>query len=138
MDSFNLIPNEYREAQTKRRTLINLGIACCALLAVCSITLSAAEGFVVEMEDEADQLRLKKAVSTREQARMTELTKQRKTLEGQSLLLDSLRSGAPVSQLIQTIEQAVTATEVRFVSWHFRRSGIVVKDDRKYARPAIL
>ena len=109
MDSFNLIPNEYRQAQVKRRTAIKLVILCSALLALTSMSLSFAERMVQADEQEADELRMKKAVSTREQARMTELTKQKKALEGQALLLSSLRSGAPVTELIQTIDKAAFA-----------------------------
>ena len=136
MDSFNLIPNEYRAAQAKARAVIKWSSAAVSILVITAVTLVVANNYVSDLETDADALRMKKAVSAREQARLTELRKQKQGLESQVLLLDSLRSGAPVDELIQTVERAVKDTRVRFVSWQFRRAGIVVADDAEVRAPS--
>ncbi len=134
MAEFNLIPREYHDRRMRRRTLIVKSTAVFVVLAAFFSAVQLAEQQVVKLEQEAHALREKKAVSAYEQRQISQLRKYEAELNGQVLLLNSLGQGAPVAELVRTIEQAVQPVEVSFSSWHFRRGGIEVAEEKE-ARP---
>jgi predicted transcriptional regulator len=136
MDEFNLIPNEYHESRKKLNVVRLLSSATIALSCLFAVLLVSAASIVDNQEVEADELRERKALSMQQQERLKELTARKDQLQGQVLLLESLRSGASVTELLHTVESAVAQTDVWFIRWQFRRAGIQVEDDPEVRAPS--
>ena len=135
MHEFDLIPAEYRDAQNKRRSVFVYTMLTVAAVCGMSIGLLFLESHVGTVEEEAQNLRYQQALSTKEQEYAVELRKRKQQLQGQALLLESLRSGASVTELVTTLEQALLTTDVVLLNWHFRRPGIVTDGDSQVRQP---
>ncbi len=129
MAEFNLIPLDFVEAQRKRHTAVVLACALALSALLCGGGWWFWQRLLEQAEAEVVRLSEQRELSLQQQQRLGQLTQKKNDLEQQILLLNSLRAGAPLGELTQTIESAVNDTDVWFVSWDFRRQGIVVEDD---------
>ncbi len=136
MLEFNLIPADYVAKQQKRRflKLAMLGFVGGALLSALGYGFTA-QHLNLQATTLAE-LREQRALSLRQQQRLSALQTEKQSLQRQALLLESLRSGASMPTFIQTLEQAIEHTQVWFVNWQFIRAGIVVEDDPQVRAPS--
>jgi len=129
MTDFNLIPNEYTAAVRLRRTTRMALGACVTSLLILGLLLAAFQHYVGQREAELHTLQQQHAMSIQQQQRMAALVTRRDSLNGQALLLNSLRAGRPFGEIANTVESALEDTEVWLTSWVFRRQGILVEDE---------
>jgi hypothetical protein len=76
---------------------------------------------------EVAELQAKQEVSSQQRNTIALLLGNKKELDQQWLLLESLRAGMPAKGLMESVQQAMRADEVWFVDWRLRRAGIVTE-----------
>lgn len=136
MTAFDLIPDEYRN-HVKRRRLVRLGSMAVGATIFVGIALAVwLEQQVQSSEHQALTLKQAHPLSLSEQQRLQTLQARRQQLRSEIRLLDSLKSGAPVTELIRTIENSVPDEDLWFLSWQFRRGGIVTEGESIPRQPS--
>ena len=136
MSEFNLVPQEFYARESKRRALWMSGGVVGAVLALMIVGYVFVGTYVAAQETEVAELRQQKAISMQQRERLKELQERKETLQGDLLLLSSLRSGVTMPELVRSIETARTTEDVRFTSWHFRRQGIRTESDKEPMPPS--
>lgn len=131
MAELDLIPQDYRNRLTQRRTLRQHVIAF-ALLNILVLSLS---GVVAQLSRQAVQrvqeLQSQSAITEQQQLRLEELSTEQTEYERRWSLLRGLRAGAAVEDIFRIIDRALVTDNLWFVKWNFRRAGVVVDGETR-------
>lgn len=135
MADFNLIPASYearmaRLAMTRLLAMVSAVVLIAGVLAYLSLARWAET-----LSDEVAQLQAKQAVSAQQRNTITQLLASKKELDQQWYLLESLRSGMPAKQLMESVQAALRENEVWFDEWRLRRAGIVTQPEPAANQP---
>lgn len=126
MASVDLIPAEYRYWTWQ---LLWLRRSIAIYIAVFAITLLSYFVFSNQAEQYHKQLvelQDKQAVTQLQQSTLEALTDQSIELQRQWDLLNGLRGGVAVTDILLDIDKALTDEQVWFVDWQFNRAGEIV------------
>lgn len=128
MASVDLIPAEYRHWTWQ---LLWLRRSIAAYTAIFAITLLSYLFFLKQGEQFQKQLvelQSQQAVTQLQQTTLEALTHQSTELRRQWDLLNGLRGGVSVTDVLLDIDKALTDEQVWFVDWQFNRAGEIVDE----------
>ena len=131
MAELDLIPPDYRNRLTQRRTLRQYAIA----FTILNIIVLSLSGLFTELSrqamDRTEELQSQSAITEQQQLQLEELSTQQTEYERRWSLLRSLRAGAAVEDIFRIVDHALTNDDLWFVSWDFRRAGVVVDGETR-------
>jgi hypothetical protein len=133
MADIDLIPNEYRLWLWQLRWLKGFGIAL-ALLVIVFIT-----GYVLTANQlkntvsEMAKLQKEKAITTMQRDKLQRLDNEKNELERQWTLLNGLRGGTTVQDILRVTDKAFGNNDLWFTNWQFARTGVVI-DNKESTR----
>lgn len=135
MPEFNLIPTSYgkrlsRLAMARLAATASVGAVVLALLGYWSLAR-----WVDSVGAEVTELQAKQAVSAQQRNTISQLLENKKELDQQWRLLESLRSGMPAKKLMESVQLALREDEVWFIDWRLRRAGIVTQKEPASNQP---
>ncbi|MBT8131505.1 MAG: PilN domain-containing protein [Gammaproteobacteria bacterium] len=123
MSEIDLIPGDFKQTIKRLRELKLAGVVM-LLGVILSAAVSYSVGRIASgMEQERSRLAQQRAVSESQGNELTELSGIRDALLSQRDTLSQLRGGAPVTDLMLTIDKALPSNEVWFSDWKFHRAG---------------
>lgn len=129
MADFNLIPPSY-EQRLARLHMLRLSAVGVAALLMVGLAAYAGLGYWIEaVQGEVAELQKRQEVTARQRRTIADLNSQKKELNQQWQLLESLRSGMPAKQMMETVQGALRENEVWFIDWRLRRAGIVTEKE---------
>ena len=102
-------------------------VACVALLGLGIFGFLSLQKWLDAVKVEVADLQAKQEISSQQHSTIALLLANKKELEQQWLLLESLRAGMPAKQLMESVQLAMREGEVWFVDWRLRRAGIVTQ-----------
>jgi len=126
MPDIDLIPNNYRYWLWQLRLLKGVAITIVLLVVIAVAGYGGVTYLVKEKKLELAQLQKEKAISTFQRESWQQLNDQKTELERQWGLLNGLRGGTTVRDILMMIDRAIVAGELWFVDWQFARSGVAV------------
>jgi len=125
--SFDLIPPEYRENQTRRLIIKRFLAAFAGLLLLAGAGLAYLHHSSSSLTTMLEQLKQQQQVSVQQQKTLTQLNQQLAELQRREALLLGLRSGVEVPGVMTAVELSIPKGSVWLKQWHFIRSGIVTE-----------
>ena len=135
MSEFNLIPPSY-ELRVARLHMLQLSAVGAVAVLALGIAAYAGLGYWVgTVKAEVAELQQRQEVSARQRRTIADLNAQKKELNQQWRLLESLRSGMPAKHMMETVQAALREDEVWFIEWRLRRAGIVTEKEPAANQP---
>jgi hypothetical protein len=129
MSEFNLIPPSY-ELRLARLHMLRLSGVGAVVVLVLGVAAYAGLGYWIgTVKAEVAELQQRQEVSARQRRIIADLNAQKKDLNQQWRLLESLRSGMPAKHMMETVQAALREDEVWFIDWRLRRAGIVTEKE---------
>ena len=131
MSEIDLIPVDYRywlsQQALLRRYLIGL-----VALNVLVLGTGLALGYSAK-QAQANVLRLKteSAITQQQQLQLQQLRDQQAEYERRWSLLRGLRAGAAVDEIFTLIDRSLSAGDLWFLDWSFRRAGVIVDGQQR-------
>lgn len=126
MSEIDLIPDDYR-AMLFRKRWLKLFVVTVSLLFIVSLGSYGGLGFMTNrILSDIEQLQNQKAISTQQRTELAQLRDKETELKQQWDLLNGLRTGAAAETMLEMIDRSLPGNDVWFLSWQFRRAGIVV------------
>lgn len=126
MSEIDLIPDDYRTMLLRKRWLRLFATVISGLFIV-SLGSYGAIGYVTKkIQTDIEQLQNQKAISTQQRIELAQLKDKETELRQQWELLNGLRSGAAAEAMLEMIDRSLSGNDVWFITWQFRRAGIVV------------
>lgn len=126
MAELDLIPQDYRNWLNQRAMIRQYLVAFMIL----NLIILASSGVFTQLSKQAMQrvheLQAQSAITRQQQAQLEQLSAQQTEYERRWSLLRGLRAGAAIEDIFKIIDQALTNNDLWFVSWTFRRAGVVV------------
>lgn len=126
MADIDLIPNEYRywtwQLVCLQRCAIGFAVFVVVVMA-CYFTLTEHSK---QYQQRLMELQAQQAVSQNQQQSLEALTSQNAELQRQWNLLNGLRGGLSVTDILRDIDKALAEEQVWFVDWQFSRAGEMV------------
>lgn len=129
MSEIDLIPTDYRNRLWLQSRAQILGTAIIVLLLVTALICGGLHLMAGSIAKKIATLQKQQAITTQQRNALTLLNNRKNALDRQLALLTGLRSGAAAPTMFNTIDRAITAGDIWFQNWDFRRAGTVV--DRK-------
>ena len=131
MADLDLIPPDYRNRLTQRRTFRQYDIAF-ALLNIIVLLLGGLFAHLSRQAmDRTQELQSQSAITEQQQIQLEQLSTQQTEYERRWSLLRSLRAGAAIEDIFKIIDRALTNDDLWFESWDFRRAGVVVDGETR-------
>lgn len=127
MSDFNLIPASY---ETRLLRLRMLRFSAAGAVGVLFLGVAAYVGlsyWADQVRAEVAVLQERQEVSARQRKTIANLNAQKKELDQQWRLLESLRSGMSAKKMMESVQTALQGNEVWFIDWRLRRAGIVTE-----------
>ncbi len=123
MNEIDLIPGAYRKRLlfTRWIKISFIGLIMLTMLIVGAFLVLRNETQRIDLQ--LKQLQSQKAITTQQRNELEKLNSRKKDLAQQLALLAGLRSGSAAQQMFSTIDRALTANDVWFTNWSFRRAG---------------
>ncbi len=131
MASIDLIPNDYRQWLTQRRTLRNTGIAMLVMALAVFGGTSAIGNAAAAAQQTAAELRVRNAITQNQQQELQAMKEQQAEYERQWALLRGLRAGAAVEDIFRIVDESLDGDKLWFVDWSFRRAGVIVDGQQR-------
>lgn len=131
MAELDLIPPDYRNRLTQRKTLRQHVIA----FAILNVIVLALSGVLTQLSHQAmdrmEELQAQSAITEQQQSQLEQLSTQQTEYERRWSLLQGLRAGAAVEDIFKIIDRALNTDDLWFVTWDFRRAGVVVAGETR-------
>ena len=135
MREFNLIPQSYY-VQLARKRLLRFGsVTLMVLLATGIAGYGALTQWIEIVKLEVAELQQQQAVTSRQGELITTLNIEKKQLNQQWQLLESLRSGMPAKQMMESVQATMRHNEVWFIDWRLRRAGVITEKETAANQP---
>lgn len=123
MNEIDLIPSVYRKRRLFSRwlkfSLIALVLLSSGIIGTALYLKHATEQIDLRLQ----QLQSQKAISAQQRSDLEKLNNRKQELTQQLALLAGLRSGSAAQQMFLTVDRALSAGDVWFTNWRFRRAG---------------
>jgi len=132
MADIDLIPNEYRLWLWQLRWLKGFGIALVLLVLIYGIGYGVTVTGLKSTQSEMAKLQKEKAISTMQREKLQRLDEEKIEMERQWTLLNGLRGGTTVQDILKVTDRAFNSNDLWFTDWQFARTGVVV--DKKERR----
>lgn len=123
MSEIDLIPETYRKrllfTRWMKKSFAGLGLLTIAVVGASLLLRNETQQIDLQLK----QLQSQKAITTQQRNELEKLNARNKDLSQQLALLAGLRSGSAAQQMFVTIDRAITASNIWFTNWSFRRAG---------------
>lgn len=126
MPEIDLIPADYRNERALSRTVRTVGIAVVALVCVAAALSGGLRNAAAGARAEAQRLDAAAAMANLQRTTIDALALRKGALEAELSLLEGLRRGVALEDLLGTVAGAAPAGSVWFLTWQFERLGAVV------------
>ncbi|MDJ0806944.1 MAG: PilN domain-containing protein [Gammaproteobacteria bacterium] len=123
MVEIDLIPEAYRKRLLFTRWIKQALLSLALLSSLIIVAFFYLRSATVQIDLQLKQLQSQKAISSQQRSELEKLTARKKDLTQQLALLAGLRSGSAAEQMFLTVDKALTAGDVWFTNWKFRRAG---------------
>lgn len=127
MADIDLIPGDYRTRIWLHGKARLLGFGVAGMLLITAIVFTGMQLTSGKLTGRISELQKQQAISTQHSEAITRLSENKQSLEHKLALLNNLRSGAAAQEMFATIDRAMSAGDVWFDHWEFRRSGSTVE-----------
>ena len=127
MTEFNLIPASYELHLVRLRMVRYSALGTVGVLLLGLVSVAGISRWSDAVREEVSVLQERQDVSARQRQTIASLNDEKKVLDQQWRLLESLRSGMPARQMLEDVQSALRGNEVWFVDWRLRRAGIVTE-----------
>ncbi len=131
MSDIDLIPNEYRLWLWQLRWLKGFGVALALLFIVYTAGYALTTNLLKNTVSEMAKLQKEKAITTMQRDKLQRLDDEQKELERQWTLLNGLRGGTTVQDILRVTDNAFSSNDLWFTNWQFARTGVVVDKKKR-------
>ncbi len=135
MREFNLIPQSYHLRLARMRMLRMGSIALGTVLVLGFAAYGGLNQWLRIVENEVAMLRQQQAVSSRQGELIATLNIEKKQLNQQWQLLESLRSGMPAKKMMESVQASMRHNEVWFINWRLSRADVVTEKETAANQP---
>ncbi len=126
MAEIDLIPADYRYWIWQLTWLKRISAAVIAGVIALSVTTFYLNQRGHKVNAELEKLQLEKAINQQQRQSLEALMLNKAELERQWNLLNGLRGGTTVENILVVIDRALNQNDIWFNNWHFNRAGVVV------------
>ena len=126
MPEIDLIPADYRHERALVRVVRNVGIVVLGLVCSAAALSGALRHTVVDTRAEVQRLDAAASMVDLQRTTIAGLAQRKDALQSEVALLQGLRRGAALDELLATVTRAAPAGALWFLSWQFERLGAVV------------
>ena len=131
MADIDLIPNDYRN-WLSQKTLVRRYIAVFVGLNLVILLAGFGLGELAKRtQAQVAQLKTENAITQQQQLQLQQLRDQQTEYERQWSLLRGLRAGASIDDIFTLIDRSLTAGDLWFLDWTFRRAGVIVDGEQR-------
>lgn len=131
MAELDLIPQDYRNWLNQRAMFRQYLIVFMVLNLVVLGSSGVFSQFSSQAMQRVQELKAQSAITRQQQAQLEQLSAQQAEYERRWSLLRGLRAGAAIEDIFRIIDRALTSKDLWFVSWTFRRAGVVVDGETR-------
>jgi hypothetical protein len=135
MREFNLIPQSYHVKRVRMQMLRVGSVTLAALLLSGIAAYGVLNQWLDIVNSEVAEFQQQQAVSSRQGELLTTLNIEKKRLNQQWQLLESLRSGMPAKQMMESVQATMRHNEVWFIDWRLRRAGVITEKETAANQP---
>lgn len=130
MSSIDLIPADFRRARWLRGWLRSFVLSTTGVLFLTLVLYVTLSMQASKLRDDVRALEEQRAVTAQQRNQLEDLSRDKSSLTQQLSMLQGLRSGAPAKAVFLAIDDALGGSDVWFLSWQFRRAGVLVPEEQ--------